>query len=156
MSCIHAVVFEKSQSKVMVYKNKERDADSNSLVVTNYYGTNAYYYCMPASLLEIFDGETSNIYSIVICPFSNSRCGKFKNIDEWADYIYVPWTNLTQIPDDYPLLYDKWINTHPKKGINIITFSGRVIWDKNAEWLQEYSREHPEYNIPMPMELKSE
>lgn len=75
-------------------------------------------------------------------------------------YLYVYWPDgFWKTPAHYPLMYDKRLFNHKSKGIHILRVTGdvsrkgEVFFDKNAEWLQKFALEHPQYDIPMPEDL---
>lgn len=112
---------------------------------------------------------TSNGYlrpSVLKCPMPdiNAVLPPGSNADQWMDYIYIYWPEGKDTPKDYPVIYDRKLSNHGGKGINILRREGiapgpkmynpKPIWDKNAEWLKKFAKEHPEYNIPLPEDVK--
>jgi hypothetical protein len=91
-----------------------------------------------------------------VCP---GPCGNrplaagesWTNISEWTTYVYVHWAGpYSQIPKDYPIMYDKSLKNHQGKGINILMADTSVFWDRDARWLQRFAAEHPEQKIVLP------
>jgi hypothetical protein len=119
----------------------------------------------------------SNVMStpfLYVCP-SDSKPAHSKtreswtNVTEWMDYYYVAWPNITGVYTNYPLMYDRRLANHGKKGINVLlveqavhpaspskpeTFHGQFFWDEDAKWLRKFAREHPDLKIPMPEDIK--
>ena len=92
----------------------------------------------------------------LICPGSGHIPGSFTNADSWSDYTYIDWSiyfGSNNVPDDYPLVYDRYLKNHDGRGINVFLTSGPlgiVKWDSHAEWLKKFAAEHPNYKIPIP------
>ena len=114
-------------------------------------------YCMdhgdnlPARMSEL-NGYANP--SIFVCPSTGSKPGQMTNVDDWMDYVYLPWGSRTNTPPDYPMLYDRRIR-HPGRMINIVYVDcGTVEGDKNAKELKQFAAEHPDINVPMPEGLK--
>jgi hypothetical protein len=74
------------------------------------------------------------------------------------DYSFINWYDRYpeghRVPSSYPLLYDRSLSNHGG-GIYVLKVGGEIIWDPGAAWLQCFSREHPEYSIPLPVGLES-
>ncbi len=108
--------------------------------------------------------------SLYIWPRDSRKTGDWKNIKEWMDYIYIPWPSTTEAYAKYPLMYDRCLSNHGGKGVNVLlveqvvhpavppspeSFHGQFFWDEGAQWLQKFAEEHPEYNIPLPEDLRN-
>lgn len=89
-----------------------------------------------------------------ICPASGRQPGNPTNIDEWMDYIYIPWSTGANTLPDYPLMYDRRLSNHQGKGINLLFMDGSVIWDKDAKELKAFAAKHPEFQIPLPEDAR--
>lgn len=89
------------------------------------------------------------------------------SVEDWLDHFYIYWPEGVNTPDDYPILYDRKLSYHEGKGINVchvrvVTgFAGYPVsgdlaftWDEDAEWLKKFAKEHPEYDIPLPEDVK--
>jgi hypothetical protein len=118
---------------------------------------------MPPSMTAMGPaGKTCYIsqLKIFLCPGSHSLVGSATNIDEWMDYIYIPWAGgATNTPSDYPLMYDRRLSNHGGKGINVVrigTMNGveGAFWDENAEQLKAFAAKHPDFHIPLPEDVK--
>jgi hypothetical protein len=79
------------------------------------------------------------------------------------DYTYVYWPEGTNTPITYPLLYDRRLSNHAGRGINVLLVQGThhrkgapgtILWDPEADWLKGFAREHPEFNIKLPEDVK--
>jgi len=92
--------------------------------------------------------------SLLTCPGTGKPAPP--SSPEQSDYIYIDWSlyfkDARKIPDDYPLAYDRRLSNHSGKGINIVFIGNpkHVMWDKNAQWLKQFTKEHPNYKIPIP------
>lgn len=92
--------------------------------------------------------EISPDNRLLHCPAVKTRDGQSN------DYVYVDWsgyyTNLYDVPSNYPVLYDRSLSNHCGTGINVIDLDGYVRWDGNAKWLRTFARKHPSYDIFIP------
>ncbi|MDD4871999.1 MAG: hypothetical protein PHR77_15690 [Kiritimatiellae bacterium] len=93
--------------------------------------------------------------NIFVCPGSKTKPGRMTNVDEWMDYIYIPWGTRTNIPPEYPMLYDKHLNNHGNL-INMLYVDGSPGGDKNVSGLKRFAKEHPDLKIPLPKDEKRE
>lgn len=103
--------------------------------------------------------ETSaDIRRLFVCGERRGRLGPMSDVDEWMDYIYVYWPTGEKTPKALPLMYDRRMSNHRGKGVNVVlvgsssTGPGVCFWDRNAEWLKKFDKEHPNVNIPLPEE----
>jgi hypothetical protein len=90
---------------------------------------------------------------ILICPGSGNVPGSFTNADSWSDYTYIDWSvyfGTNAVPDDYPLAYDRSLNNHKGRGINIVFANDIVKWDSHAESLKKFAIEHPNFRLSIP------
>ena len=88
-----------------------------------------------------------------ICPGSGNGPGSFSNVMTWMDYVYVNWPNDKDIPDDFPVMYDKRLANHRGTGLNVLFASGEIIFDTNAVRLRQFAKEHPQFNILLPEDI---
>lgn len=88
------------------------------------------------------------------CWASHTQVGSMTNVDEWMDYIYIPWATGANTPPDYPLMYDRRLSNHQGKGINVVYLDGHVEFDEGAKRLKAFAAKHPKLHIPMPEDLK--
>lgn len=70
-------------------------------------------------------------------------------------YTYINWSarkfaQITNVPGEYPLVYDNSFTNHSYTYIYVLKVDGSVIVDVGGEWLQKFSSSHPEYHIPFP------
>lgn len=114
-------------------------------------------YGLPAPDLKAFLQELpyskSNMAANFVCPGTGQEPGSLEELEDWMSYIYIDWSayfGSKAPPGDYPLLYDKSMDNHGGRGINVLRVVTGVIWDENAEWLKTFAVEHPEYEIRMP------
>jgi hypothetical protein len=97
---------------------------------------------------------------IFLCPSSHSITGSAANIDEWMDYIYIPWPGgTTNTPSDYPIMYDRRLSNHGGEGINVVRIGNMngtegAFWDEDAEQLKAFAAKHPDLHIPLPEDAK--
>lgn len=92
------------------------------------------------------------------CPLRKDTTNSLRNVDDWMDYIYAHWPgDRANMPEHFPLLYDRRLSNHEGMGINILRLEGSgtsfqfgVFWDKEARWLKDYSAQHPEWHIRVP------
>jgi hypothetical protein len=90
-------------------------------------------------------------HCLVLCPGSGTSPGEWTDVDQWMDYIYIPWsTTMEQTPTDYPVMYDRRMSHHRGKGIHVLQVDAAVFWDEGAKWLRRFAAEHPEYKITLP------
>jgi hypothetical protein len=103
----------------------------------------------PPSMLS----NPANNYPL-LCPGSTTQPGSVTNVDQWTDYLYVPWARYfpskRAVPENYPLMYDRRFSNHGGRGVYVLKMNGDVIWDGGAAWLKRFSTEHPEFLLPMP------
>ena len=90
---------------------------------------------------------------LYICPSSGTEPGSLTNVDEWMDYIYIPWPDGEKTPTNYPWVYERRLSHHGG-GIHVAPIAGPAFWDEGAQWLQTFAKEHPELEIPMPEDLE--
>ena len=92
--------------------------------------------------------------SPVLCPASKAPINLNEKTGETPDYAYVNWSSrfphLKDVPEDYPLAYDRTLANHGGRGIFIVMVNGRIIWDADAQWIRNFSTLHPEYLILIP------
>lgn len=115
-----------------------------------------------AELLKWSGAEQGFFEPLLLCPRPRETTNSPRSVeewmvtaDEWMDYIYVPWQNPSELPGNYPLIYDRRLANHKGKGINIVLLNGQVMWDRNAQYLKEFIKEHPDLDVPLPEELAS-
>ncbi len=97
----------------------------------------------------------ANHSKLYVCPSSGTEVMppySIAHATNWFDYIYITWSRDKKTPDNYPRMYDRLL-AHHKTGIFILKAGGDVVWDKNAEWLQKFAKEHPTLKIPMPGDI---
>ena len=115
----------------------------------------------PSNLSSVVDVQIPSVISLLKCPATRTKVGLLSDVKSWSDYIYCYWpTGKKGTPPNYPLFYDRRLSNHEGKGINIFLVgaggelrpqpAGSFFWDKNAEWLQKFKKEHPDLNIPLP------
>ena len=90
----------------------------------------------------------------LLCPGSKTKLGDVKTIAASSDYEYVNWskwfTSPQEGPGSYPMLYDRRTSNHMGRGVFVVRVDGSVMWDVGVEWLTEFAKRHPEYQIPLP------
>jgi hypothetical protein len=95
--------------------------------------------------------------------FWTKRHLKLTSIEDSIDYIYIYWPTGMKTPKNYPLMYSRRLSDFEGKifiiFVNVVhdyrlSNPDNAFWDKNAEWLQKFAREHPQFKIPMPEDLK--
>ena len=90
----------------------------------------------------------------LLCPGSDTPIGTWETAAKWSDYIYINWsgsivgTNFVQ--PWYPLAYDSRMSNHSGRGVYVIKVDGTVIWDRGAEWIKTFGREHTNFLIVLP------
>jgi hypothetical protein len=85
----------------------------------------------------------------LICPGAGRRGGAMPNQE---DYVYINWEpffGTNNVPNNYPLLYDRRLSNHKGLGINVVTPSA-CFWDYGARWVKGFAVNHPEYNLEIP------
>jgi len=97
--------------------------------------------------------EYANNPSLFVCPSSGTAHGETTNVDEWMDYIYVYWPDGEDTPTNYPWIYERRLSNHGG-GLYVAPIGGHAFWDEGARWLQTFAKEHPEFKIRMPDDLK--
>jgi hypothetical protein len=102
----------------------------------------------PKSLEEAVSGEIGleMAKSFIQCPAGGSQ----------AKYIYVDWSRWFtngNVPKDYPLVYESNSNKHGD-GVNVVRMDLSAFWDGNARWITRFIREHPEYDLKIPVKVK--
>jgi hypothetical protein len=101
-------------------------------------------------------GELSNelvLPAFLICPGSRHTPGGFTNADSWADYRFIDWSatlGTNVIPNDFPIIYDRSLNNHGGRGVNVLLANGVVQWDPGAARLRKFAMAHPNANLPLP------
>jgi hypothetical protein len=85
------------------------------------------------------------------------RCPGVKRRDvARMDYVYVNWstwfTNINDVPGEYPVLYDGSLSNHYHYGlgINVVDRDGYARWDADARWLTTFASNNPSYHIVIP------
>jgi hypothetical protein len=105
--------------------------------------------------LEVL-AETQGIsLEALTCPGATSNRWGAMPTTFPTDYLYIQWPTEREWPmvtaTKRPLMYDSRLDHHGTRGIYIVLDGDRaVIWDQNAEWLNQFARQHPQLTIPMP------
>ena len=88
----------------------------------------------------------------LLCPGSNSQLGSIQNASEWIDYTYINWSlsSPESVKPWYPVAYDRSISNHLGRGVYVLKLDGTVIWDRGAEWLKNFARDHTNLSIVLP------
>ncbi len=90
---------------------------------------------------------------LLMCPGSRNHSGTFDNADSWSDYLVVDWAKwngTNAVPSEYPIAYDRTLHNHSGHGINVLSADGFVRWDPNAEQLNRFVKEHPQFRLVIP------
>jgi prepilin-type processing-associated H-X9-DG protein len=70
------------------------------------------------------------------------------------EHIFVDASTLGKIRQSFsgelPAAYDRHLNNHGGRGINILMVDGTVRWDPNATWLKQFAAKHAESQLPIP------
>lgn len=106
----------------------------------------------PSNIMS-FAPEYAAHPGLYLCPGSDINPGALTNVDQWIDYVYVYWHDKKTTPTEYPLMYDRSLSYHEGGGINILFVDGSTFWDKKAEWLKKFAKEHPDLKIPLPEDI---
>jgi len=111
---------------------------------------------LPPTLERLF-GEYLPDDAIFACPgASKSREGGR------MDYLYIDWskqlrgTNWPLVGNtsgNYPMVYDRRLSNHGGCGIVILMTDCSTVWDRDARWLQEFAKKHPEVKVPLPEDI---
>lgn len=95
----------------------------------------------------------THIYPL-LCPGTDTKMRRNGTAESWSDYIYVSpsvWSGNPAVDvDGFPMAYDQSTSNHGGRGVYVLTVEGRVFWDRGAEWLRRFAREHPEYKLRVP------
>ena len=90
----------------------------------------------------------------LLCPSAQTRISGDRVPANSSDYIYVDYskqfTNWTNLPKEYPLVYDRRYSNHSEAGVYVMKSDGGVIWDRDASWLKSFIKTHPECRIQLP------
>jgi hypothetical protein len=95
--------------------------------------------------------SADSIHVLISCPGNSKERdnsgGRFQ-----PDYIYMNWIPFfgTNVPKNYPLVYDRKLSNHLNLGVNVLQAGGYVFWDFRAKWLKKFAAEHPEYHLQLP------
>ena len=97
--------------------------------------------------------EYANNPKLFVCPSTRTVYGSTTNVDDWMDYVYVYWPDGEKTPTNYPWIYERRLSNHGG-GIYVAPIGGHAFWDEGAQWLKNFAKEHPEFKIRMPDDLK--
>ena len=67
-------------------------------------------------------------------------------------YAYIDWSDkgfahITNVPGNYPLIYDSTLSNHSGRGVFVVKVNGNIIWDPGAQWINDFIKTHPEYQL---------
>ena len=103
----------------------------------------------PQSLIDVDHGL---LRKILVCPATGNTPGRDQDAQKWSDYIYVDWSktvsNRSSAGPKYPLAFDRRLSNHRGRGINVVLIDGSVFWDQGGNWLSNFAKAHPEFNVP--------
>ena len=89
---------------------------------------------------------------LLTCPGKRPRVATLPSVVDQSDYIYANWEpflGTNDVPDNYPLIYDKHMANHSSMGINVLTRRG-PSWDFRARSLARFAKEYPKYGLVVP------
>lgn len=112
---------------------------------------------LPKSLDEALSnigfGDVEKTARIIRCPGMTRRVTG-TDIGSLTGYYYINWSKwfgaTNSPPASYPLIYDRSLQNHDGKGVNVISVDGQIWWDESAARLRSFAAEHREYQLPLP------
>ncbi|HOX60211.1 MAG TPA: hypothetical protein PLC99_25320 [Verrucomicrobiota bacterium] len=109
---------------------------------------------LSAKAEEKFQLERSRCHSVLREQWKQSEGMATLGTGDNKDYYFVDWSKqpepLEKLPSKRPLMYDRRMNNHDGRGINILMVDGSIEWDSNAKWLKRFAAEHWDAKLPMP------
>jgi prepilin-type processing-associated H-X9-DG protein len=72
---------------------------------------------------------------------------------EQFDYAYIDWSARYTRDDLYranlPVLFERRLDHHATRGVNVLLADGSVFWDADAAWLRRFAIEHPDIKVEL-------
>lgn len=112
----------------------------------------------PASLEDAlanigFDDAKKSAH-MLRCPGSYSNSTTATDLASKMGYVYVDWSKsfdrTNAAPESYPLIYDRFMQNHDGRGVNVISVGGEMRWDEGAAWLRGFISQHRGYHLLLP------
>ena len=145
-------------SRTALYGNRsqcQRNLRSIEVAVKSYLDDNGGQRpkTLDDALSNIGFGDADKTARILRCPGAKGL-STGTDIGSRTGYFYVDWskwfgpTNL--LPASYPLIYDRSLQNHEGRGVNVVSVDGRISWDEGAQALRGFVAKHLEYQLPLP------
>lgn len=122
------------------------------------YSGNSFYGTPPDRLTSLVDDLVIPFtdYDLLSCPKYGIQPPPQRDSFHTypGNYIMVDWSRLsvTEVPDDFPLMFDCRLENHDGAGVNVLLMDGTVRWDEKGKFLSDFARKYPDMALPKGIE----
>lgn len=104
------------------------------------------------ALSNIGFGDAEKSSRMLRCPGIKNETVRGTDVASRTGYCYIDWSKwfgrTNVVPNTFPLLYDRALQNHEGKGVNVVLVDGTIFWDAEGCWLRDFAAKHPEYQLP--------
>lgn len=152
ISCRNAATSDLDSERLQCQRNMRSALSAIREYVDEHNGS--YPPSLDVAYAEIGFTDPTKVSRMLRCPGFRESEHLVGTVALRSGYVYVDWSKwfgpTNPVPGEYPVIYDGQLRNHRKGGVNVLLMDGTLFWDENASWIEDFSRKHSEYRLPIP------